>query len=127
MAIEYRAFGALLAEILRLQNPNLSWYSNAVTIGRLAVLLCLLFVCAVTHLYAQTSCLTADEIKKLTAQVEAKTTRPFDQKLAEHLDKIAGKEQQRIENKVADNKSDETILKTLRAARAKHQRALLYS
>jgi len=68
--------------------------------------------------------LTADEIKKLTAQVEAKTTRAFDQKLAEQLEKLAGDEQQRVDNKVAENKGGETILKTLRSSREQNTAAL---
>jgi len=83
-----------------------------------------LFAVAVGPLHAQTSCLTADEIKHLTSQVEARTARPFDGKLAEQLDKLAGREEQRVGNKVADNKSGETLLKAMREAREQNTRDL---
>jgi VWFA-related protein len=67
--------------------------------------------------FAQTKCLTADEIKQLTDQIGAHTPRPFNQKLSDELNKLAARQQQRIENNVADNKSGDTILKTLRASR----------
>jgi VWFA-related protein len=67
--------------------------------------------------FAQTKCLTADEIKQLTDQIGAHTARPFNQKLSDELNKLAARQQQRIENNVADNKSGDTILKTLRTSR----------
>src|SRR6185369_295749 len=67
---------------------------------------------------AQTSCLTQDEIKRLTDQVQSNTTRPFNTKLSQQLNKLEDKTQERIQNNVANNKSSETILKMLRAARA---------
>src|ERR1041385_1795394 len=66
---------------------------------------------------AQTKCLTEDEIKRLTTQLEANAARPFNKKLNEQLIKLASKEQERIQNNVADNKSGEAIIKTLRTAR----------
>src|SRR5436190_22545912 len=79
-----------------------------------------LFVAAAGPLHAQTKCLTADQIKQFTAQVESNTTRPFNKKLNEQLNKLAGKQQARVQNNVADNKNDDTILKTLRTARESH-------
>jgi VWFA-related protein len=70
-----------------------------------------------TRVFAQARCLTQDEIKHFTEQVESNTTRPFNKKLNEQLNKLANKQQERIQNNVADNKSSETILKTLRTAR----------
>jgi VWFA-related protein len=70
-----------------------------------------------SQLPAQTKCLTADEIKRFTDQVEANTIRPFNKKLNEQLNKLASKQQERIQNNVYDNKSGETIIKTLRSAR----------
>jgi VWFA-related protein len=67
--------------------------------------------------FAQTKCLTADEIKQLTDQIGAHTARPFNQKLSDELNKLAARQQQRIENNVADNKSGDTILKALRTSR----------
>jgi VWFA-related protein len=66
---------------------------------------------------AQSRCLTADEIKRLTDQINANTTRPFNKDLSDALNNLAAKQQQRIENNVADNKNGDTILKTLRTAR----------
>jgi VWFA-related protein len=77
----------------------------------------LLILIAASQASAQTRCLTQEEIKKLTAQVEANETRPFNQKLNEQLNKLAAKHQEQIQNNVADNKSSETLLKTLRSAR----------
>src|SRR5215471_8002069 len=67
--------------------------------------------------FAQTRCLTADEVKQFTDQIEANTARPFNQKLGDQLNKLAAKQEQRVENNVADNKSGDTILKTLRTSR----------
>jgi len=66
---------------------------------------------------AQTRCLTPDEIKRLTDQVESNTTRPFNKKLNQQLTKLEDQTRGRIQNNVANNKSSETILKTLRAER----------
>src|ERR1043166_5264057 len=77
----------------------------------------LLILIAASQASAQTRCLTQEEIKKLTAQVEANETRPFNQRLNEQLNKLAAKHQEQIQNNVADNKSSETLLKTLRSAR----------
>src|SRR5436190_4489803 len=80
--------------------------------------LLLLFVAAAGQLHAQTRCLTPDQIKQFTAQIESNTARSFNKKLNEQLNKLASKQQERVQNNVADNKSDDTILKTLRSARA---------
>jgi VWFA-related protein len=70
-----------------------------------------------SNVLAQTRCLTQDEIKRLTDRVESNTTRPFDKKLSQQLTKLDDKTRARIQNNVANNKSSETILKTLRAER----------
>src|SRR5216117_1598432 len=80
-------------------------------------MLLLLLLIAASETSAQTKCLTQDEIKKFTDQIEANTTRPFDKKLNEQLNKLAAKQQERIQNNVSDNKSGEAIIKTLRTAR----------
>jgi len=67
--------------------------------------------------FAQTRCLSADELKNFTDQISANTARPFNQKLSDELNKLAAKQQQRVENNVAGNKSGDTILKTLRTSR----------
>jgi VWFA-related protein len=72
---------------------------------------------AVTPMFAQTKCLSQDEVKNITAQIEANTARPFNKKLNEQLNKLASKHQGRIQDNVADNKNEDTILKTLRSAR----------
>jgi len=74
--------------------------------------------------FAQTKCLTADEIKQFTDQIERNTARPFNEKLSDELNKLAAKQQQRVENNVADNKSGDTILKTLRTAREQNSSEL---
>jgi VWFA-related protein len=76
-------------------------------------------LCAVapTRVFAQAKCLTAAEIKTFSDQVEGNTTQTFNKKLNEQLNKLAAKQQERIQNNVSDNKSSETILKTLRTAR----------
>src|SRR6476620_8380491 len=66
---------------------------------------------------AQTRCLTQDEIKRLTDQVDSNTTRPFNKKLNQQLTKLDDKTRGRIQNNVSNNNSSETILKTLRAER----------
>ena len=66
---------------------------------------------------AQTRCLTADEIKQFTDRVSGNTTRPFNKQLSDELNKLAARQQQRVENNVADNKSADTILETLRTSR----------
>jgi VWFA-related protein len=77
----------------------------------------LLILIAASQASAQTKCLTQDEIKKLADQIEANPTRPFNKKLNEQLNKLAAKHQEQIQNNVADNKSSDTILKTLHNAR----------
>lgn len=74
--------------------------------------------------FAQTKCLKADEIRQFTDQINANTARPFNQKLSDELIKLAAKQQQRIENNVADNKSGDTILKSLRTAREQNTNEL---
>jgi VWFA-related protein len=70
-----------------------------------------------SQLLAQPKCLTADEIKRFTDQVEANTKQAFNKKLNEQLNKLSARQQERIQNNVADNKSSETLIKTLRGAR----------
>ena len=82
-------------------------------VSRVAVLCAI----AATPTLAQTRCLTPDQIKQFTTQIESNTTRPFNKKLNEQLNKLAGKQQERVQHNVAGNKSDDTILKTLRTAR----------
>jgi len=79
--------------------------------------LAMLFPVAPPRVFAQTKCLTQDEIKRFTDQVEANGLRSFNKKLNEQLNKLAAKQQERLQHNVADNKSDDTILKTLRTAR----------
>jgi len=83
----------------------------------LAIIAAILCFIAATPVFAQTKCLTPEEIKQFTAQIEATPTRPFNKKLNEQLNKLANKQQERVQNNVADNKSADTILKTLRSAR----------
>ena len=82
-------------------------------VSRVAILCAI----AATPTLAQTRCLTPDQIKQFTTQIESNTTRPFNKKLNEQLNKLASKQQERVQHNVAGNKSDDTILKTLRAAR----------
>ena len=70
-----------------------------------------------TSTFAQTKCLTADELKQITTQIEANTTRPFNKKLSQQLDKLVSKQRERVQNKIAENKSEDTIINTLRTAR----------
>jgi VWFA-related protein len=77
----------------------------------------LLLLAATSSTVAQTKCLTPDEIKKFTAQIESNRTGPFNKKLSEQLNKLASRQQERVQNNVADNKNEETILKTIRTAR----------
>jgi hypothetical protein len=83
----------------------------------LQITLLLLFVTAAGQPRAQPRCLTPEQIQQLTAQVESNTARPFNKKLNEQLNKLTAKQQTRVQNNVAENKSDDTILKTLRTAR----------
>ena len=84
----------------------------------------LLLVSAAGKLRGQTRCLKPEEIKKITDQIEAKTTRPFDKKLNEQLNKLAAKHEARVQDNVADNKSSDSILKTLRNARDQNTKEL---
>src|SRR5882724_4347200 len=83
-------------------------------------LVALLLLIATTSSFAQTKCLTADEIKRISDQLDANVSRPFNKKLNDEQIKLAVKQQQRLQNNVADNKSDDTILKNLRASRAQN-------
>ncbi len=72
---------------------------------------------ATSPAFAQTKCLTADEVKKITTQVEASAASQFNKKLSEQLNKLANKQQEKVQNNVADNKNGDAILKTLQTAR----------
>ena len=87
-------------------------------------LVALLILFAATSAFTQTRCLNADEIKRFTDQVDANIARPFNKKLSDDLIKLAAKQQQRLQDNVADNKSGETILKTLRTSREQNTNEL---
>ena len=46
--------------------------------------------------FAQTRCLTPDQIKQFTQQIENGNPRPFNLKLAEHLNKLFAKHQEQV-------------------------------
>jgi VWFA-related protein len=81
------------------------------------IIVAILFPLVPARAFAQAKCLTQDEIKRFADQVEGQDSRPFDKKLSEQLNKLAAKHQAQIQNNVADNKSNETMLKTFRTAR----------
>src|SRR5438309_651820 len=83
-----------------------------------------LILFASTSMFAQTRCLTADEIKRISDQLDANITRPFNKKLSDDLIKLAAKQQQRLQDNVADNKSGDTIIKTLRTSREQNTNEL---
>src|SRR2546427_900341 len=89
-----------------------------------AVLLALVVFTAAAHALAQTKCLTTDEVKRFTDQINLNAPRPLNKKLSDQLKKLASKQKQRVEDNVEDNKSDETILKTLRTSRAQNTNEL---
>src|SRR2546423_3778188 len=89
-----------------------------------AAFVALLVLCAVTSAFTQTRCLTADEIKRFTDQIVANISRPFNQKLSDELIKLAARQQQRLQDNVADNKSGEAILKTIRTSREQNSNEL---
>jgi VWFA-related protein len=74
--------------------------------------------------FSQTKCLSAGEVKQFTDQINRNTARPFNKKLSDELIKLAARQQQRIENNVADNKSGDKILKNLRTAREQNNSEL---
>jgi len=80
-------------------------------------LLSLLILITATSAFAQNKCLTADDIKRVTDQVEANTPRSFNKNLSDELLKLTSKQQQRVQESVEDNKSGDTILQTLRTSR----------
>src|SRR5438105_1923632 len=89
-----------------------------------AAVVALLILIGTTPTFAQAKCLTADEIKRISDQLDANITRPFNKKLSDDLIKLAAKQQQRLQDNVADNKSGDTIIKTLRASREQNTNEL---
>src|SRR3989440_8759198 len=87
-------------------------------------LVALLVLFAATSAFTQSRCLTPDEIKRFTDQVEANIPRPFNDKLSDELIKLAAGQQHRLQDNVADNKSGEAILKTIRTSREQNSNEL---
>ncbi|HBB96704.1 MAG TPA: hypothetical protein DC054_15065 [Blastocatellia bacterium] len=83
-------------------------------------LVALLLLVAAASAFAQTRCLTADEIKRVSDQVAANDTRPFNKKLSDDLIKLSAKQQQRLQDNVTDNKSGNTLIDTIRKSREKN-------
>ncbi|HEX7721548.1 MAG TPA: DUF6624 domain-containing protein, partial [Pyrinomonadaceae bacterium] len=79
----------------------------------------LLLVAAISS-FAQTRCLTADEIKRVSDQIDANDTRPFNKKLSDDLIKLSAKQQQRLQDNVTDNKSGDTLIDTIKKSREKN-------
>ena len=73
---------------------------------------------------AQTRCLTTDDVKRIRDQLDANVTRPFNKKLGDDLTKLAARQQQRLQDNVADNKSGDVIIKTLRTSREQNANEL---
>jgi VWFA-related protein len=87
-------------------------------INGLFALICGL-LCAHTAI-AQFECLSPDDIKRIKSQVDFHLPAPFDKKLSEQLIKLKGKNDQRLQNDVADNKNSEELVKRMKAAREKN-------
>ena len=83
-------------------------------------LVALLLLVAAISSFAQTRCLTADEIKRVSDQIAANDTRPFNKKLSDDLIKLSAKQQQRLQDNVTDNKSGDTLIDTIRKSREKN-------
>jgi len=83
-------------------------------------LVALLLLVAAISSFAQTRCLTADEIKRVSDQIAANDTRPFNKKLSDDLIKLSAKQQQRLQDNVTDNKSGDTLIGTIRKSREKN-------
>src|SRR2546430_10900761 len=80
-------------------------------------LVALLLLVAAISSFAQTRSLTADEIKRVSDQIAANDTRPFNKKLSDDLIKLSAQQQQRLQDNVTDNKSGDTLIDTLRKSR----------
>src|SRR5437764_12190952 len=80
----------------------------------------LLILIAAASAFAQTSCLTADEIKRVSDQIAANDTRPLNKKLSNSLIKLSANKQQRLQDNVTDNKSGDTLIDTIRKSREKN-------
>lgn len=77
----------------------------------------LFILIAAASALAQTRCLTADEIKRVSDQIAAHDARPFNKKLSEDLIELSAKQRQRLQDSVTDNKSGETLIDTIRKSR----------
>src|SRR5258708_34373368 len=87
-------------------------------------LVALLLLVASTSAFAQPRCLTADEVKRISDQLDANVSRPFNKKLSDELGKLALKQQQRLQDNVADNKSGDALIKTIRTSREQNTNEL---
>ncbi|MFN2577606.1 MAG: VWA domain-containing protein [Pyrinomonadaceae bacterium] len=83
-----------------------------------------LVLIAATSAFAQNKCLTPDEIRRTADQLDAGIPRPFDKKLSDELIKLSAKQQQRLEDNIADNKSGDAIIKSLKTSREQNTNEL---
>ena len=82
--------------------------------------LLLLLIFTASSTLAQTKCLTADEVKKVAAQLNSAAARAFDRQLSQKLIKLKKAQQERIEQDVARNRTGPAILERLRESREKN-------
>src|SRR6267154_6123054 len=85
---------------------------------RLLIALAALIICLQSAL-AQSSCLSHDDVQKMLSQINSQQPVSFNKKLADELLKLTDKDQQRLQDSVGTDKSDE-LLKRLKANREKN-------
>jgi len=106
---------ALFETVLKLK----SMYRRLPPKFNLSLVALLLLVAAISS-FAQTKCLTTDEVKRISGQLDTNVSRPFNKNLSDDLIKLGAKQQQRLQDNVTDNKSSDTLIDTIRKSREKN-------
>lgn len=86
---------------------------------RSAAVICFVFLSVCVSAFAQDNCLTADDIKKMQAQLKADVAVTFDKKLHDEIIKLRRKDQERTRNAVSERQPDD-VMNRLRQARAQN-------
>jgi len=113
-----------MAALIEAVPPLKNMYRCLLLLSHHPARVALLVLIAATSAFAQTRCLTADDVKRIGDQLEANVTRPFNKKLGDELIKLAARQQQRLQDNVADNKSGDAIIKTIRTSREQNTNQL---
>ena len=72
----------------------------------------------------QATCLTADDVKRMVAQVNAPRTAPFNKKLRDQLLKLGENDQKRFQDSIGDSVKSDALLKRIQISNLKNTAGL---